>query len=502
MTLKKSVLGLLGAGTVLTTLVCLYSQKRMLDGQMTQSMRENMRSLKDSAENSRKSLSQLRRDGAFDDARLLEEAKRQKSFRDSSLYRTVPVVAAWNSIRDLAQSNGYNFRVPAHQPRDPENTPNGREADIIRWLEQHPGKDYFDENGEGGQMVYARAVILSDDCMVCHGDPAQSKSGDGRDPLGFRMENWRPGQMHGAFILTGNPTKAAAARQAAFTESVLLLLLSGLAICGSLLLVWNRMRSRVANNVERIFAETESLTEMVDQVQSESEDLAKVSSRQASSIEETAASMDQIRGMTQQNQQAATNASRVIEECNRDAKKAEANIAGLNEAMSMIQESTGRIAKIIKLMDEVAFQTNILALNAAVEAARAGEAGMGFSVVADEVRNLAHRSTDAAKEVAAIIEESSLRSKSAAEVSHAVAESIRKMTEEVARLSTAMAQVQSASLEQTRGIEGIASAMNGVSHLTTTVASTADSGRQHASQIAAQVRSMRESAEDLERMLG
>jgi methyl-accepting chemotaxis protein len=211
--------------------------------------------------------------------------------------------------------------------------------------------------------------------------------------------------------------------------------------------------------------------------------------------------MEEIRGVAQQNKNAATEAAASIQACQSDAGTAEASLKSLAGAMSEIQESTGRIAKIIRLMDEIAFQTNILALNAAVEAARAGQAGLGFSVVADEVRNLAHRSTEAAKEIQGIIEESVGRAHNADEVSQSVSQAIRKMNREIHALSRIVEHVQGSSQEQARGIDEMSSALHSITNLTTTVTSAAEAGKDHADQLTQQARGLREAASELELLL-
>jgi methyl-accepting chemotaxis protein len=170
--------------------------------------------------------------------------------------------------------------------------------------------------------------------------------------------------------------------------------------------------------------------------------------------------------------------------------------------MGDIKASSDKVAKIITVIDEIAFQTNILALNAAVEAARAGEAGMGFAVVADEVRNLAQRCAQAAKDTAALIEESIAKSNDGKVKVDQVAVAIRAITEESAQVKTLVDEVSLGSQEQTRGIEQVAKALTQMEQVTQQSAANAEESAAAAEELTAQASTLLDVVAQLSAMVG
>jgi methyl-accepting chemotaxis protein/methyl-accepting chemotaxis protein-1 (serine sensor receptor) len=171
-------------------------------------------------------------------------------------------------------------------------------------------------------------------------------------------------------------------------------------------------------------------------------------------------------------------------------------------AMGEISTQSGKIANIIKVIDEIAFQTNILALNAAVEAARAGEAGLGFAVVADEVRSLAQRCAQAAKDTAALIEQAITKSNDGKVKVEEVATAIRAITDEMAKVKTLVDEVNLGSQEQARGIEQISKAITQMDQVMQKTAANAAESASAAEELNAQSETLKDIVERLMAMVG
>ena len=195
----------------------------------------------------------------------------------------------------------------------------------------------------------------------------------------------------------------------------------------------------------------EQVVSAAGQVAGSAQTLSQGATEQAASLEETSASMEEMASMARRNADNTREAAGLMTQVDERVHESNEVLQAMVTSMGAIQESSNKVAKIIKTIDEIAFQTNILALNAAVEAARAGEAGMGFAVVADEVRSLAQRSAQAARDTAALIEESIGRSKEGGTKVTEVAASIGAITESVTRVKGIVNEVREASRQQTQG---------------------------------------------------
>lgn len=263
---------------------------------------------------------------------------------------------------------------------------------------------------------------------------------------------------------------------------------------------------QVARRLQQLADTLRQGAEQVDsaagQVSSSSQSLAQGTSEQAASLEETAASSEEISSMARKNAENTRSVAGLVAQSQQRFADTNGSLAEATAAMAEIKTQSDRIAKIIKVIDEIAFQTNILALNAAVEAARAGEAGMGFAVVADEVRNLAERSAQAAKDTAALIEESIAKSNAGKTKVDQVAVAIHALTEESGKVKMLVDQVDSGIQEQARGVEQIGKAITRMDQVTQTAAASSEQSAAAAMELAAQSDSLKDIVERLNATIG
>jgi len=227
------------------------------------------------------------------------------------------------------------------------------------------------------------------------------------------------------------------------------------------------------------------------QISAASQSQAEGASEQAASLEETSSSLEEMASMTRQNAGNAMQADSMMKEASLAVDEANEAMQGLTVSMQGITKSSEETSKIIKTIDEIAFQTNLLALNAAVEAARAGEAGAGFAVVADEVRNLAMRAAQSAKETAALIDDTGKKVVEGSGLVSRTNEAFGRVRENSAKVVNVVAEISTASQEQSQGITQVNQAMTEIDEVTQRNASTAEEGAAAAEELSAQTETMK-----------
>lgn len=271
------------------------------------------------------------------------------------------------------------------------------------------------------------------------------------------------------------------------------------------LMLWIVIRGMIAclqRAASEVAVGSNELSEAATQIASTSNTLAQNASREATLLEETSASAEQISAVTRQTADRSKEAVRVMAGVDQSVAEANQSLSEMLVSMHDINHSSEQILKIIRVIEEIAFQTNILALNAAVEAARAGEAGMGFAVVADEVRNLAQRSAQAANDTTSLIEESITRSQQGSTRLEKVSGAICRITDSTAQIKILIDEIHSGSGEEARGVEQVSKAILDTQVLTQSTAASAQQGAASSEELNSQTCTLREVARSLADLIG
>ncbi len=475
---------------------------------------------------------------------LQADLAKGRDYTTSRFFQTIPVVTGWTTAQDAAKKENIEFRVSAFEARNKKNEPEAgsfREK-LLKRLESQLAAGgeptAFEVNEATNTLHYMRAIKLDQSCMLCHGDPRGEfdPDKDGKDALGFPMEGWKVGGTHGAYEVA-IPLTSVDAQVAGFitnglTWTIPMLVLGGFAFAFLLRMTFGRPMKAMIDRVRDIAEGEGDLTKRLDQsstdelgsmamwfnkfvgklegilseirkgaseidagssqVSSTSQSVASGASQQAASLEEISASLEEMSAMTERNAANATTAVSRSDEARTRANTCQDQMVKMSEAMGAIKQSSDSIAKVLKVIDEIAFQTNLLALNAAVEAARAGEAGKGFAVVAEEVRNLAQRSAQAARETAAMIEESTTRADRAVSLCGDVDKSLRTIVDGTREVNELLSQIANASREQAQGIGQVNSGVAELDKVTQQNAGNSEELAAASEETAAQVASLKQ----------
>lgn len=472
----------------------------------------------------------------YPDGKITEEQKLK-------ILKNVPIFAAFQIGKKGAEAEHYEFRIASENPRNKENTATKEELIRIEKFKSDPNlKELVEQSSDGHFMLVSRPIrIMKErDCLSCHGDPALSPWKNGKDILGYQMENLKDGDFRAVFTIVSSLDPIHRAVKAS-TQNIMLwgtvitliaLFISFIIIRGpvSVLLKLSKVLSKTSDEVE----------EMSKDIADSSEALSSGATEQAASLEETASSMEEISAMVARNaenanqsnqlvlgsQKSAENGKKVIQEMIQSIHEIDQSNNNIMNQIELSNQQLSEIVKVIndignktKVINEIVFQTKLLSFNASVEAARAGEHGKGFAVVAEEVGKLAQMSGNSASEITKLLEISVIKVEEIVKNTKTKVETLMKdgkvkisngnliakqcgevlaeIVEKVDNVSHMVSQITESSKEQSKGVQEINKAMTQLNAVTQINATTSESTATSAAKLSQQSIELRKSVQSI-----
>lgn len=362
--------------------------------------------------------------------------------------------------KELAAESSYDFRVPTYNPFNPENAPNEFEISMLDHLKASGDSTYWQIDKEANVVRFMRGIHMGESCIMCH-----AMNGEAEDELFAAYEIITPLENIYTGLSLGLLTEKS-------TLAMILIILIGVAIL--YLMITKNITNPIAKIISELTVGTEETNSAADQVSQASQDLAEAASEQAASIEETSSGLEEVVATTHVNNMSSKEAKDLAHQATSSAQDGNNKMNTMISVMDEVRSSSDETTKIIKTIDEIAFQTNLLALNAAVEAARAGEAGRGFAVVAEEVRSLALKTAEAAKNTTSLLEKNNVHIEKSGDVLQEVAESFTSITDLIQQIDQQVGRITEASNEQEESLGQLNTATAQIQQVTQDMAANAE----------------------------
>jgi methyl-accepting chemotaxis protein len=492
--LKKKLITVSISLPAIMSLGLLLAYSFQSKSQSVDSVVQKSRAIVLAAESAREEMEQKWAQGIFSVEQLQAW---QKAGRTDLILGAVPVVTAWNTAMLKSKEGGYTFKVPKFHPRNPTNEPDSIEARILRMMASRNLSEYYEIDPTINAVRYFRPVRLTPTCLICHGDPVQSRTlwgrSDGRDPTGGPMENWNTGEMHGAFQVIQSLSEADSITRSSIAKGTITILIS-LAIMAFIIItiIAFQVEKPISYAVAAMVDGTKQVTEASGQVAETSQNIAEATTNQAEQQEEMSAHIQDVAQMTHVSSQNAKAATHVAGTAKQQADEGRKSMQQLHQTMSEIKSYGNQMSEIIKTINEIAFQTNLLALNASVEAARAGDAGKGFAVVADEVRSLAERCAQAAQSTESLIKNANKQSENGSVMANQVMNVVQDIATGSEKVMTLIKEIADSLDGQAKATAKLAVSVQDLDRSTQSNAAAAEQSASTSEELTAQAESLRE----------
>ncbi len=406
-----------------------------------------------------------------------------------NMMQQVPIIASWSIGEANADADNYKFRIASTNPRNTKHQASEKEAEFIKQFEKEGFSTKVFKNEDENMLWVMRPIYLkeSEGCLHCHGNPINSPWKNGKDILGYQMENWKDGDIRGMFVIKSDLKPVQSQVYSAILNiSFWGVIVGVIAIILSIYIV-NQIVGAIqkiktvskkiseGDLTEKVYIEAndelgelahymntmiDSLNQILISVNESAEMVANATLEISTSSHEIsngaqnqAAQFEELASSVQNTSDSSFQANNITRITTQSANSAGESMNNALVAMSEIEQSSKKIAEAIRIIADIAFQTNLLALNAAVEAARAGEHGRGFAVVATEVKKLAEKTAVSAKEITSVIKISLRQVDEGVRTSEEAGKKIKLIIENINQTAIELQNITVAAQEQSTAME-------------------------------------------------